>query len=191
MLERSSDFTLNGNGLKCQLNCYVELMVRKQTATRQLTPNWLNDDELDTWMVLIGVLLKLPAALDRQLRQDAGLTHFDYGVLAALSDAPNRTMRMSDLADFSQSSLSRLSHGVKRLEDRGWVHRSPLPTDGRITMAKLTAAGMRMLVATAPGHVEEVRRLVMHGLTAEQRAVLRDVGTTVLERIDPGPTSTS
>jgi DNA-binding MarR family transcriptional regulator len=138
---------------------------------------------LATWMVLIGVLLKLPGALDRQLRRDAELTHFDYGVLASLSDAPDRTMRMSDLAEFSQCSLSRLSHGVKRLEDRGWVQRSPLPTDGRITVARLTAAGMRKLVSTAPGHVEEVRRLVMDGLSTNQLKTLREVSASILDRI--------
>jgi DNA-binding MarR family transcriptional regulator len=165
-------------------------MVRKQIAVRAAEPNWLNEDELATWMVLIGVLFRLPAALDSQLRRDAGLTHFDYGVLAALSDAPSRTMRMSDLAEFSQCSLSRLSHGVKRLEERGWVQRSPLPTDGRITIAKLTPAGLRMLVATAPGHVDEVRRLVMQGLSSEQLKVLRDVGRSILERIDPSDPET-
>jgi DNA-binding MarR family transcriptional regulator len=165
-------------------------MVRRQIAVRAAEPTWLNEDELATWMVLIGVLFRLPAALDSQLRRDAGLTHFDYGVLAALSNAPSKTMRMSDLADFSQCSLSRLSHGVKRLEERGWVRRSPLPTDGRITIAKLTPAGLRMLVATAPGHVDEVRRLVMQGLSPEQLKVLRDVGRSILERIDPSDPET-
>ena len=160
-------------------------MVRKQETPRQAEPQWLSEEEQAAWLVLIGVLFKLPAALDSQLRRDSALTHFDYGVMAALSDAPNRTMRMSELADFNQCSLSRLSHGVKRLEDRGWVQRSPLPSDGRITVAKLTSAGMRKLVATAPGHVEEVRRLVMDGLTPKQLSTLREVGESILKHIGP------
>ena len=161
-------------------------MARNRSNRENEEPHWLDDRELATWMALIGVLHKLPAALDSQLRRDAGLTHFDYGVLASLSAAPSETLRMTDLADFSRCSLSRLSHGVKRLEDRGWVRRSPLPTDGRITVAKLTAAGMRKLVSAAPGHVAEARRLVIDGLTAEQLAVLKEVGQSILERIDPG-----
>jgi hypothetical protein len=86
-------------------------------------PRWLTDDERDAWMPLIGVLIKLPAALDAQLQRDSGLSHFEYMVLSRLSEAPERTLRMSDLAVLANGSLSRLSHVVTRLERRGWVRR--------------------------------------------------------------------
>ncbi|MBB0247397.1 MarR family transcriptional regulator, partial [Streptomyces alkaliphilus] len=123
-------------------------------------PRWLTPEERAAWLELVGLFIRLPTALDAQLRRDAGLSHFEYQVLAGLSEAPDRTLRMSDLAVFADGSLSRLSHVVKRLEQRGWVRRTPDPTNGRYTLAVLTDAGMEKVVATAPGHVEEVRRLV-------------------------------
>ncbi|MBK1782831.1 MarR family winged helix-turn-helix transcriptional regulator [Prauserella cavernicola] len=124
-------------------------------------PRWLNADELDTWMAFSGMLLVLPGALDAQLQRDADLTLFGYLVLAGLSDAPERTLRMSALATLANGSLSRLSHAVARLERAGWVERRPCPDDGRFTIATLTDDGAAKLRATAPGHVEAVRRLVL------------------------------
>jgi DNA-binding MarR family transcriptional regulator len=148
-------------------------------------PRWLKPDELDAWLVLAGMLIKLPAALDEQLQRDAGISTFEYFVLSGLSHEPDRTMRMSDLAEFTNGSLSRLSHVVKRLEDRGWVRREPCPHDGRYTNAILTEAGWRKVVTTAPGHVERVRHLVFDALPAGQVRHLRDIGRRVLGRIDP------
>jgi DNA-binding MarR family transcriptional regulator len=153
------------------------------TATK---PRWLTADELAGWRALAGVLVKLPAVLDAQLQRDSGLNHFEYTVLVGLSEADGRTMRMSELAGFTAGSLSRLSHVVTRMEQRGWVRREPCPADGRFTNAILTDAGWDKMVATAPGHVEQVRTLVIDALTPEQTAHLRDIGATILARIDAG-----
>src|SRR5437016_1202500 len=118
--------------------------------------HWLNDEERRAWLALTSVLIRLPTALDTQLRRDAGISHFEYAVMAGLSEAPNRTLRMSDLAVLSEGSLSRLSQVVSRLEQKKWVRRMPDPGDGRYTLARLTAAGWRKVVQTAPGHVEAV-----------------------------------
>src|SRR5688572_13445457 len=124
------------------------------------TPRWLDDDEHEVWMALVSMLIRLPAALDAQLLRDAGISHFEYQVMAGLSESPGRTLRMSVLAGLAEGSLSRLSQVVGRLEKRGWVRRTPDPADGRYTLAILTDSGWDKVVATAPGHVAEVRRLV-------------------------------
>ncbi|MEV6737141.1 MarR family transcriptional regulator [Streptomyces sp. NPDC051104] len=123
-----------------------------EEGTRE--PRWLTSDERDAWLSLIAMTIKLPAALEAQLQRDAAITLYEYLVLAGLSEAPDRTRRMSDLAVLANGSLSRLSHVVKRLERRGWVRREPCPEDGRATNAVLTEAGWTKTVATAPGHVE-------------------------------------
>jgi DNA-binding MarR family transcriptional regulator len=146
-------------------------------------PRWLDNEEQESWLALAKVLIRLPAALDAQLQRDAGISHFEYQVLAGLSDAPERTLRMSELAIFAGASLSRLSHVVNRLEKRRWVKRTPDPADGRYTLATLTEAGWDKLVATAPGHVEEVRRLVFDPLTRAQQKQLRDIGRRVSRAI--------
>src|SRR5687767_9175593 len=101
-------------------------------------PRWLDDEEQQTWLALVGMIIRLPAALDAQLQRDAGMSHFEYQVLAGLSMSPGRTRRMSELAGFTEGSLSRLSQAVGRLEKRGWVRRTPDPADGRYTLAVLT-----------------------------------------------------
>jgi DNA-binding MarR family transcriptional regulator len=137
------------------------------------------------WLAFAAVMIKLPAALDAQLQRDAGITHFQYLVMANLSEAPGRTRRMSELAELTNGSLSRLSHVMSRLEDRGWVRREPCQENGRFTNAILTESGWEKVVATAPGHVETVRSLVIDALTPEQQRQLRDIGRDVLGRIDP------
>lgn len=148
-------------------------------------PRWLTDEERQTWLALVGLIVRLPAALDAQLQRDAGVSHFEYQVMAGLSERPDRTMRMSDLALLSNGSLSRMSHVVNRLEKRGWVHRTPDPADGRYTLATLTDDGWTKVVATAPGHVEAVRTLVFDPLTKTQTRQLHDIGHRVLKAIDP------
>lgn len=142
-------------------------------------PRWLTDDEREVWMSLIGMLIRLPAALDRQLQRDAGMSHFEYQVLAMLSEAPSHTLRIGALAERTEGSLPRLSQVVARLERRGWVERCPDPTDRRSTLARLTDGGLAHLEATAPGHVDAVRRLVFDQLTSTQRATLRTIGQRV------------
>lgn len=148
-------------------------------------PRWLNSEEREVWLTLVAVMMKLPAALDAQLQQDAGITHFEYMVLAGLSEAPARTRRMSDLAGFTESGLPRLSQVVSRLEKRGWVHRSTDPSDGRITLATLTDEGWTKITQTAPGHVEAVRALVFDPLTKAQSRQLGGIGKRIMGAIDP------
>jgi DNA-binding MarR family transcriptional regulator len=147
---------------------------------------WLEPDELATWMSLAALMFKLPGVLDYQLQRDSGLTHFEYLVLAGLSESPGRSRRMSDLAGFANGSLSRLSHVVKRLEQRGFVERRPAEEDGRITVATITDAGYEILVAAAPGHVTTVREYVIDALTPEQLAQLKVVADQILAKVDPG-----
>jgi DNA-binding MarR family transcriptional regulator len=149
----------------------------------QKPPQWLTRTENDAWMAVVALMFKLPAALDTQLRRDSGLTHFEYAVLVSLSGRPTRTMHMSELAEASHCSLSRLSHVVKRMEDKGWIDRSPLPTDGRVTVARLTGEGFVKLASAAPGHVAEARRLVLDALSPQQLRQLRDIGTSIVDTI--------
>lgn len=146
---------------------------------------WLTDDERHMWMRLVGTTLLLPGALEAQLKRDGGVSFFEYHVLAMLSEAEGRTRLMSDLARWSNSSLSRLSHVVTRLEKQGWVRRESCESDRRATNAVLTEAGFEMLKEIAPEHVDMVQRLVFEGLDAEQVKTLSDALGAVLERIDP------
>jgi DNA-binding MarR family transcriptional regulator len=141
---------------------------------------WLSDEQQAAWRPFVALLVRLPAALDAQLQRDAGITQFDYLVLSSLSEARNRTLRMSDLAATANSSLSRLSHVVSRLEAKGWVRRDPCPDDGRAINAVLTEEGWQKLVATAPGHVTAVRELLMDILTKEEFEQLGAISARVL-----------
>jgi|SRR5579859_3919047 len=146
---------------------------------------WLDHDEQQTWLAFAYALHRLPGALDAQLQREAGIGHFEYLVLSGLSMTPERTLRMSDLAEFTASSLSRLSNVVARLEKRGWVRRTPDPTDGRYTLAVLTRRGMDKVSASAAGHAAEVRRLVLDPLTRAQQRQLREISRRILHAIDP------
>src|SRR6478735_11291416 len=119
-------------------------------------PRWLDDQQLDAWKRLVAVVELLPGVLDTQLRRDADLSHFEYFVLAMLSEAPDRTLRMTALAGQTNATLPRLSHVVSRLEQRGFLTRSPCPEDRRATNASLTEDGWAKVVAAAPGHVRTV-----------------------------------
>ncbi len=148
-------------------------------------PRWLDAEERQAWMALASTLIRLPIELDAQLRRDAGISHFEYQVLSMLSDAPDRTLRMSVLALLAEGSLPRVSQVVGRLERPGWVRRTPDPSDGRYTLAKLTDEGCAKVIETAPGHVAEVRRLVFDPLTKAQSRQLRDIGRRIMRNIDP------
>ncbi|SDY94598.1 DNA-binding transcriptional regulator, MarR family [Micromonospora pattaloongensis] len=150
---------------------------------------WLTDDEQRAWRRLGAVMTLLPAALDAQLQRDAELTHFGYWVLAMLSEAPGRAARMSELAALANGSQSRLSHLIAKLEQRGWVRRERASDDGRGSVAVLTEAGYHKVVATAPGHVAQVRALLFDTLTAAQVAQLDEICTAVLTRLDGNGTS--
>src|SRR5258708_1998924 len=142
-------------------------------------PRWLDAEESQAWRALASTLVRLPAALDAQLRRDAGISHFDYQVLPLLSEAPGRTLRMSELATLAEGSLPRLSQVVARLEQRGWVRRTPDPADGRYTLATLTDQGRAKVTEAAPGHVQEVRRLVFDPLAKTPSRQLPETGRPI------------
>jgi DNA-binding MarR family transcriptional regulator len=153
---------------------------------------WLSDEQQAAWRPVVAMLLRLPAALDAELQRDAGINHFDYLVLSGLSEAPDHTLRMSELAAMANSSMSRLSHVVSRLEAKGWVRREPCPGDGRFINAVLTDDGWQKVVETAPGHVAAVRELLISALTPEQFTELGVISTQVLAAqgikvVIPGP----
>jgi DNA-binding MarR family transcriptional regulator len=150
-----------------------------------LSPRWLSAEERAGWLALQALLIKLPCAFDAQLQRDAGISHFEYQVMAGLSEAPERSLRMSELAILANGSLSRLSHVVNRLEKRGWVRRAPDPEDGRFTLAILTDEGWDKVVEAAPGHVEAVRTYVFDNLTEQQAKQLRHIALRVIKAIDP------
>jgi DNA-binding MarR family transcriptional regulator len=150
-----------------------------------MSTRWLSEDEHVAWVRLAAVVELLPGVLESQLRRDADLTHFEYWVLAMLSEAPERTLRMTALAERTNATLSRLSHVVSRLEDRGLLERFPCPEDRRATNARLTEAGWDKVVETAPGHLETVREYVVDALTPRQVAQLAAIAGAILDRIDP------
>jgi DNA-binding MarR family transcriptional regulator len=145
---------------------------------------WLDAEEQRAWRALIALVNQLPLALDRQLQTEAGIGHTDYTVLAMLSEAPGRSLRMSELAEATATSPSRLSHAVARLADRGWVERRPCPTDRRGQVATLTEAGYDVLEGIAPGHAGEVARLVFDPLSKDQVRHLEELATTITGRVD-------
>lgn len=149
------------------------------------TPRWLTPEEREAWVRFSAVLELLPAALDAQLSRDAELTHFDYFALAMLSEAPGRVLRASALAARTNATLPRLSKVISRLETRGFVSRYPCPEDKRATNVALTQSGWEKVVATAPGHVENVRAIVIDALTPEQVAQLSAISAALLSRLDP------
>lgn len=150
-----------------------------------IEPRWLSAHELAAWLRLVAVTELLPGVLDSQLRRDSAFTHFEYQTLAMLSESPERTLRMSALAERTNATLPRLSHVVTRLADRGLVQRFSCPTDGRATNVVLTDAGWQAIVAAAPGHVETARAQVLDALTPEQVEQLAEIAGAILTRLDP------
>jgi len=148
-------------------------------------PLWLDSEEQESWYALAYLLNLLPAALDAQMRRDAGIGQFEYMVLSALSMAPRRMLPMSVLAGYTAATLSRLSNVVSRLEKRGWIQRAPDPADGRTTLAALTGDGFTVVEESAPRHVAEVRRLVFDPLTRAQQRQLGVIASRILQAIDP------
>ncbi|MCJ1714239.1 MarR family winged helix-turn-helix transcriptional regulator [Curtobacterium sp. VKM Ac-2922] len=146
---------------------------------------WLTRGQLRAWMKLVAVMELLPAALDQQLQRDADLTHFDYMVIAMLSETDGRTLRMSALASATNASLPRLSHVVSRLQKRGLVTRCPSSDDRRATDVRLTDAGFALIVDAAPDHVRTARQFVIDALTDEQVEALDGITRSLLERLDP------
>jgi DNA-binding MarR family transcriptional regulator len=146
---------------------------------------WLSADEMSAWRKFVAVVELLPGALDSQLQRDAELSHFEYFVMAMLSEAPGRTLRMTELGLETNATLPRQSHVVARLEKRGYVRRSPCEADRRATNATLTASGWEKVIETAPGHVGAVRENVIDPLDARDVADLDRIMSRMLARLDP------
>ncbi|WP_432515267.1 MarR family winged helix-turn-helix transcriptional regulator [Kineococcus sp. SYSU DK001] len=144
---------------------------------------WLDDDEQVTWRVFLSTTQLLLDRFDRQLQHDSGIVLTYYEMLVRLSEAPERSLRMSELAESSLASRSRVSHAVARMEERGWVQRRSCPTDGRGFIAVLTEEGMQALRAAAPGHVETVRSTLFDQLSPTQLQQLREISTTLFEHL--------
>src|SRR6476661_2325564 len=157
---------------------------RARRGAEEPPVKWLTDAELDSWLSVVRLITWLPWSIDQQLQRDSNLGMVEYQVLAMLSESPERTMRMSSLAEVTNASLSRLSHLVKRLERRGLTRREPDPTDGRSTTAILTEEGFQTLVRAAPGHVRHVRSLVVDVLSPEQLRRLGRDANRIMSRID-------
>ncbi|WP_430789386.1 MarR family winged helix-turn-helix transcriptional regulator [Actinoplanes sp. G11-F43] len=148
---------------------------------------WLSDEETRAWKALISVLTTVPAAIDAQLKRDSGVNFFEYSILSALSQAPDRSVRMGALAHLAAGTPSRISHAVSRLEKHGWVERHSVETatESRCVWATLTDAGWDAVVAAAPDHVREARRLVFDVLTPDQVGQLAAIGTQLLMTAAP------
>lgn len=145
----------------------------------------LSDDELALWAPVATLLERLPAALDAQLQRDSGLTHFEHGLLYALGASPRQSLRLSVLASYANSTLSRLSRAISRLEAQGWVRREVDPTDGRFTLGVLTAAGRDKLAASTPAHHALIRQLVFGSLTPSQARQLAALSAKIATAIGP------
>lgn len=146
---------------------------------------WLSSEQQAAWRELVTVMTRMPAALDTQLQRDSGLTHFEYFVLSALSEAPERRLQLSVLAARANASLSRLSHVVTKLEKTGWVLRKSI-VGARGSLAVLTDAGYDKVVEAAPGHVATVRALLFDGLDDTQVRELLALGTAMVTQLDKG-----
>jgi DNA-binding MarR family transcriptional regulator len=142
-------------------------------------PKWLTPNEMVAWRRYIIASRQLLAALDADLKEH-DLTLPDYEILALLSDAPDRQMRMSELAKIALLSRSRLSHRMKVMEKAGWLKREPCPADKRGYFAVMTPKGWKAIVSAAPDHVESVRtRFIDHLSKADQEAIAQ-----IFERIE-------
>jgi DNA-binding MarR family transcriptional regulator len=148
-------------------------------------PRWLDAEEQRAWRAWLYSAQLLMDRLDRDLTHETGISHAYYEILVALSETPERRMRMSELADRCLSSRSRLSHAVSRLEERGWVRRQVCADDGRGQLAVLTDEGFAALEAAAPVHVESVRSHLFDQLTPQQVESMRDFGEALLRHLDP------
>jgi DNA-binding MarR family transcriptional regulator len=147
--------------------------------TVQTQTEWLTAEEQQAWRAFLSASRRLFTEIDGYLQHVAGIPHAYYEILVRLSEAPGRELRMTQLADASISSKSRLSHAVARLEERGWVERAACPTDRRGQVARLTDEGFAALEAAAPGHVDQVRQMVFDRLTPEQVAQLLAISQVI------------
>jgi DNA-binding MarR family transcriptional regulator len=145
---------------------------------------WLSPTEQLAWRTYLEASSRFAERLDSDLRRRSGLALTDYEILAMLSEAPGRQLRMGDLADHVLVSRSRLTYRVDRLVERGFVERVTCPSDGRGFNAVLTDAGMEALEAAAPGHVDDVQRHLIGQLRPEELDMFIDVFSRVMTSLD-------
>ena len=150
------------------------------------TPRWLTPEEDHAWRAWLQASELLEDHLDQQLQRDSGIPHVYYGLLAWLSEAPDRQMRMTELAEQSKITRSRLSHAISRLEERGWVERTSCAWDKRGQIARLTDAGLAFLQQAAPAHVEAVRAAVFDALTPDQVRAFGEACAAIAARLHAG-----
>ncbi|MFI9610887.1 MarR family winged helix-turn-helix transcriptional regulator [Streptomyces sp. NPDC052023] len=148
-----------------------------------MTTRWLTPQEQRAWRAYIGATLLLEDTLDRQLQQEAGMPHMYYSILANLSEAPERRLRMTDLAERLKITRSRLTYAVTRLEKDGLVRREECPRDKRGSVAALTDEGMTTVERVAPGHVATVRATLFDHLTPQQVGQLEEIFTEVAQAL--------
>lgn len=156
-----------------------------KTASAEEEPRWLTDEEQRTWLAYVHATTLLEDHLDRQLQRDAGMPHLYYHLLVVLSSAPQRRLRMTELAMRTKITRSRLSHAVARLEKNGWVRREDCPSDKRGQFTVLTDGGLEMLSKSAPGHVTAVRQALFDRLSDEQRVALGEIMGVIAEGLQP------
>lgn len=149
------------------------------------THRWLTAEEQRVWRSYLHATTLLEDHLDRQLQRDAGMPHLYYSLLVKLAEAPDRRLRMTELAMDAKITRSRLSHAIARLETNGWVRREHCPSDKRGQFAVLTDQGMDVLRRTAPGHVAAVRQALFDRLTPEQQKSLGEIMQIIAEGLQP------
>jgi DNA-binding MarR family transcriptional regulator len=146
---------------------------------------WLNDDEQRSWRAFGLATRLLLDRLDRDLQEAAGMPPTYYELLVLLSEASDRTMRMSELAHWTHSKPSRITHAINKLEQAGWVRREHLASDRRGWLAVLTDEGQASLETAAPLHVESVRAHLIDRLSPEQVRQLGEISEALLEHLAP------
>ena len=143
-------------------------------------PRWLSPDEQQAWRATVHLSQLLFRQLDRDLNAH-GLNQHDYEILVELSEAPDRRLRMTELADATSQSRSRLSHQISRMENRGLVRRDECEGDKRGTFAVLTKEGVNAIERVAPDHVDSVRRHFIDRLSPRQLEETRDAFEPIVE----------
>ncbi|MGW6056062.1 MarR family winged helix-turn-helix transcriptional regulator [Streptomyces sp. NPDC055189] len=148
-------------------------------STPKTDPRWLTPRQQEIWRTYMATAIALQTRLDRQLRTDAGMPVAYYEILVVLSESPDRSLRMSHLAEVCNSSRSRLSHAMNAMEKSGWVSRCAVDGDRRGAVAQLTDEGYEALREAAPGHVTEVQESLFDSLTDEQAEQLHDISQAI------------
>lgn len=146
---------------------------------------WLTEEENFTWRAVWSLMTWLPVKLDAQMREDNGLSLYEYYALSQISEAPDRQIRLSELASITNMTLSHLSRVISRMMKSGWVERVPDPEDGRYTLGRLTDEGWNKVVEMAPGHVDAVREAIFDHLSQVESTALGVAAAKIAEAVSP------